>query len=278
MFLIPELAEDHLLILHLINHCASKQNGMRYLVEISYDGSNYCGWQNQPNGLSIQETIENRLSVKLQEDIRITGCCRTDSGVHALKSYFHFDLDKEIPLDFNYAMNHLLPPDISVNGKTPVDDTFHARFDATERAYIYKIHSRKNPFKVKRSFFMPQIRNIDPGILEKAAEIISQNREFGPFCKTMSDAKTMFCEIKEAHWQFDPLNDTYEFHISSNRFLRGMVRLIVGACLQIGMGKMDLEELKLSFSKQQALSKPWSVGAEGLYLKHIKYPGILEFQ
>jgi tRNA pseudouridine38-40 synthase len=245
---------------------------MRYKVQISYYGSAYCGWQNQPNGVSIQEILENCLSIKLQKDITITGCCRTDSGVHAIKSYFHFDAESELPDDFIYAMNHLLPVDISINEVDRVNDDFHARFDATSRAYVYKIHCKKNPFKHNNSFYFPRIKAIDQAILDETAQIIRSGTQFGAFCKTMSDAKTMECQIKEAFWLLDYDQDMFEFHISSNRFLRGMVRLIVGACLQVGLGKMNKSDLLEAVSVQKLLSKPWSVPPEGLYLKDIFYP------
>jgi len=245
---------------------------MRYRVQISYDGTSYCGWQNQPNGISIQQILENRLGIKLQKEISITGCCRTDSGVHALQSYFHFDFDGELPNDFIHALNYFLPFDISVNEIVEVNADFHARFDATARAYVYKIHSIKNPFKHNKSFYFPQIKNIDPSVLEEAAMIIREGTEFGPFCKTTSDAKTMYCQIMEACWLFDRDHDSYEFHISANRFLRGMVRLIAGASLQVGLGKMNMVELREALVNQQPLSKPWAVPAEGLYLKSILYP------
>lgn len=245
---------------------------MRYRVQISYNGSSYCGWQNQPNGVSVQEVLENRLSVKLQKEIQITGCCRTDAGVHAIKSYFHFDLDKGLPDDFIYAMNHLLPADISINEAIKVNDDFHARFDARSRSYVYKIHSLKNPFKNNNSFYFPRINAIEPAILDNSATIIRSGTHFDAFCKTMSDTKTMECQIIDACWLIDPEHDSFEFHISANRFLRGMVRLIVGACLQVGLGKIEITELGDAMSKQKPLSKPWSVPATGLYLKDIDYP------
>ncbi|HAY71173.1 MAG TPA: tRNA pseudouridine(38-40) synthase TruA [Saprospirales bacterium] len=244
---------------------------MRYRAQISYVGTNFCGWQNQPNGVSVQEILENRLSIKLQQEIQITGCCRTDAGVHALKSYFHFDYEHELPIDFLYSMNHLLPFDIALRDAVLVNSDFHARFDAMERSYIYKLHGRKDPFKQNRSFYFPQIRDVDKKVLEEAALIFKENREFEPFCKTMSDVKTKVCELNDIYWHFDLVNDEYEFHISANRFLRGMVRLIVGASLQFGLGKMHIQELRESFRTQCPLSKPWSVPAEGLYLKEIKY-------
>lgn len=245
---------------------------MRYRVQISYIGTNFCGWQNQPNGVSVQEILENRLSIKLQEEIQITGCCRTDAGVHALKSYFHFDCEHELPVDFMYAMNLLLPFDIALKEVVGVKSEFHARFDALERSYIYKLHGRKDPFKQGKSFYFPLIRDVDQKVLEETALIFKENREFEPFCKSMSDVKTKVCEMNDVFWYFDPVNDEYEFHIRANRFLRGMVRLIVGASLQFGLGKMHVQELKESFTSQRPLSKPWSVPAEGLYLRDIKYP------
>lgn len=245
---------------------------MRFKVRMNYDGSTFAGWQRQLNATTVQELVEDSISTKLQVKTDILGCGRTDAGVHALDFVFHFDYDGDLPGDFLFSVNQMLPWSISIHKVVPVPGTFHARFDAVSRSYVYKIHTQKDPFRYNYSYYFPLIRQSERGIMQKAAELLLSFSQFSPFCKAHSDVKTMKCELKESRWVFDDESDNFEFHISSDRFLRGMVRLIVGATLQVGLGKMKFIDLENALRQQTDLPKPWSVPAKGLALTRVVYP------
>lgn len=244
---------------------------MRFALRLAYKGTAYSGWQKQNNASTVQEEVERALSLRLGTGIGVTGCCRTDAGVHAADYVLHFDYEKSLDDSFLYNINNILPKDIAVKKIYDVEDDFHARFDAVSRSYVYKIHSKKDPFKEGLSFYFPAIEKADLELMQKATEIIAGYDEFFPFCKTHTDVKTMKCDIRKSFWIFDKNKDEYSFHITADRFLRGMVRLIVGAVLNTGLGKMDIEELKDAMQKQRRLKLNWSVPAHGLYLNKIDY-------
>ena len=244
---------------------------MRYALNISYDGKGLSGWQRQENALSVQQILEDKMALKLRVPIQLTGCGRTDAGVHAEGYVAHFDFEGALPSDFLYALNLLLPVQISLNRVEPVRPDFHARFDAISRKYTYHIHSRKNPFLSPFSFYFPAIQQADYAVMQEVAKGLMHYDAFFPFCKSGSDAKTMQCRITESFWVFDPESGTFRFEIRSDRFLRGMVRLIVGTCLLTGLGKMTSEEVHLALEKQQPLPRPWSVPPDGLFLSDIQY-------
>ena len=244
---------------------------MRFALGLAYKGTAYSGWQKQNNAPTVQEEVEKALSIRLGTDIAVTGCCRTDAGVHAADYVLHFDYEQSFDDSFLYNINNILPKDIAVKKIYVVKDDFHARFDATSRSYVYKIHSRKNPFREGLSFYFPAIEKADMELIQHTAGIIAGYNEFFPFCKAHTDVKTMKCDIRESFWKFDKDKGEYRFHITSDRFLRGMVRLIVGALLNIGLGKMDVDELKDAMQKQRRMKLNWSVPAHGLYLNKIDY-------
>jgi tRNA pseudouridine38-40 synthase len=244
---------------------------MRLFVELAYDGTKYSGWQKQPNASSIQEVLENSLSTILQENIEIVGCGRTDAGVHALSSYFHFDTTTENN-DLKHKLNLFLPKEIAVNNIVQVNDDAHARFDATKRSYVYKIHRNKDPFLLNHSYFFPQFQTLDFSKMKDASLLLLEFDEFFTFCKTRTDVKTMKCQLFESKWEVD--DDYLNFHISADRFLRGMVRLIVGMCLNVAQGKIELESVRTALENQTRLERDLSVPACGLYLSKIVYPYI----
>jgi tRNA pseudouridine38-40 synthase len=243
---------------------------MRYFLELTYNGTRFCGWQRQPNAPSVQQTIEDIFSMMLRQPIDITGCGRTDTGVHARQYFAHFDFDHEFPKNFLERADRLVGNDIALRKIIPVADTNHARFDATSRSYQYTISFQKNPFFTEIEWFFTQKDRLDIEKMQKAADLLRGYSEFAPFCKTHSDAQTMRCAITHCEWIF--ADDGALLHISANRFLRGMIRLIVGMCINVGLGQLSLEDVKEALDKQQPLKKSYSVPPTGLFLSDIVYP------
>lgn len=243
---------------------------MRYFIKLAYKGTNYKGWQIQPNAPSVQETIENALSTILNQKIDITGCGRTDTGVHAKEYYAHFDFDGELPKSFLQRINKFLPNDIVFYEIKRVGEEAHARFDAYHRAYEYHIVFDKNPFEIDTAWYYYQARNLDIDTMNEAALLLLNYSEFAPFCKTGHQAKTLICEMKRSEWEVR--EDRLVYHVAANRFLRGMVRLIVGMCINIGIGKITIDDVKHAMETQTMLKKSYSVPPDGLYLCDIRYP------
>ncbi len=243
---------------------------MRYFAEIAYRGTAYHGWQRQPNAPSVQQTIEEALELILRETIEIVGCGRTDTGVHARQYVLHFDCVEELPTNLLSRLNKVLPPDISFHRLALVDAAAHARFDAHHRAYEYHLRFRKDPFTTQTAYYFPFATQLDQEQLDAAARLLLEYSDFFPFCKTHSDVKTMRCELYRSEWESVP--NGLVFHIAANRFLRGMVRLIVGMCLNVGQGKIELSEVRRALDTQTRLTKSYSVPPEGLFLTDIRYP------
>lgn len=247
---------------------------MRYFARLAYNGTAYFGWQKQPQQLSVQEQIESALSTVFNTQTEIVGCGRTDTGVHAREYFIHFDSPYILPEGFVRRINKLLPKDIAFYKFYAVHGDAHARFDATSRSYSYFIDLKKNPFDFNTSYFFPFGDQIDPISLQQAASVILDYEDFFPFCKTDSDAKTMKCSVRQSEWTFLPEQQRMVYHITANRFLRGMVRLIVGMCLNVSMDKLSIKEVREALDNQTRLNKSWSVPPEGLFLTQIKYPYI----
>lgn len=242
----------------------------RYFIELAYNGSTFSGWQRQPHSPTVQQTIEEAMSLMLRTDIQVMGCGRTDTDVHADEYFAHFDFAGEFPKSFTQRLNRFLPASILIKAIYAVGEDEHARFDAQLRAYRYEIDFRKNPFQQSTVTVFPFHNKVDVELLQQTADLIGSYGEFTPFCKTNSDAYTMFCQVSRAEWVLG--DDHWTFHISANRFLRGMVRLIVGTCLKVGQGKMKIEEVKTALDNQSPLPTAWSAPAAGLYLTRIDYP------
>lgn len=247
-------------------------NHMRYFASISYNGSAYFGWQRQPTQISVQEIVEKAFSTILNRPTEVTGCGRTDSGVHAKNYMLHFDGPKDLPPDFVRRLNKFLPEDIVVHQLMPVRSDAHARFDAFQRSYEYHLIFEKNPFLIDTAYFFPRKKTLNFNLMNLAATQLLNYNAFFPFCKTGHDAKTLVCHLTIAEWQFFPDHQKMIFHITSNRFLRGMVRLIVGMCINVGLGKVTIEELNDAMEQQTRLPQSLSVPPQGLYLTAIKYP------
>lgn len=242
----------------------------RYFIQLQYNGTNYSGWQSQPNAATVQDEIEKQAAKLLGGLITVTGCGRTDAGVHASDYWMHFDSEKTLNDQFIFKMNMMLPPDISFLMIKQVDTGVHARFDAVSRSYEYKIHRVKNPFNLGLSTYLPQLFRYELEVLNDVASLFLNYTDFNTFCKTRTDVKTTMCLLEESYWEIS--KDQLVYHVTANRFLRGMVRLMVGACINVAMGKLKMEEVKFALDQKERLKKDLSVAAEGLFLSKITYP------
>lgn len=249
-------------------------NTKRFFLEIAYDGTAYHGWQTQPNAIAVQEKLDAALHTFLREEIVTVGAGRTDTGVHAKQLFVHFDsTNKRLlsdPKRCIHSLNALLPFDIAIQKIIPVADEAHARFDATERAYEYHIHFFKDPFLINKSWLLRDIPDIEK--MNLAAQKLLGTQDFECFSKSNTQVFTNICTITEARWVQD--GDQLIFHIRANRFLRNMVRAIVGTLLEIGIKGAPItfiDEVLASKSRSQAGT---SVPAHGLYLTEVAYPYI----
>ncbi len=244
--------------------------GMRYFIEISYLGTAYHGWQLQPNAITIQEKLEDALSKILKQDVRIHGSSRTDTGVHARQQFAHFDIESlSIQKDhLIWKLNSLLPADISVNNIYKVSQDCHSRFDAENRKYIYRIHLKKDPFVIENSLYFRNGLDIEK--LNNAALILFEYEDFQCFSKVKTEVNNFVCQISEAQWLLK--GHHLEFHIKANRFLRGMVRAIVGTLLDIGMNKMNLDDLRSVIQSKDRTKAGSAAKAVGLTLEEVNYP------
>ncbi len=247
----------------------------RFFAELSYLGTHYSGWQKQPGSTSVQEVVEQQLSKVLNTKTKVVGCGRTDAGVHASQYYLHFDYESETPEGFTGRLNRMLPADIAVKKIAEVSPTAHARFDATQRAYEYHLGFHKNPFTSDTVFHFPFAHQLDHEKMQEAATLLLEYEEFFPFCKSNSDVKTMKCDLQSAKWIFDSEKEVLVFYISADRFLRGMVRLIVGMCLNVGLSKLRLDKVKTALDNQTRLVNSYSVPPHGLFLTAIRYPFVI---
>jgi tRNA pseudouridine38-40 synthase len=245
---------------------------MRYFITLSYCGARFNGWQIQPDAPSVQETLEQACSTILRQPISITGCGRTDTGVHARYYVAHFDAEGELPERFLTGLNSILSDDIAVYGIRAMHPEAHARFDAYERSYVYHISLRKNPFATETAWYSPLNKYLQVDKMQEVADLLPLYNEFFPFCKTHSGVDSYACELKTARWELLEAEHLLLFHITANRFLRGMVRLIVGACVQVSAGQIQLQEVQSALDEQKSLKKSLSVPPQGLFLTEVRYP------
>lgn len=241
----------------------------RYFIELAYNGTNYHGWQIQPNAQSVQGDIETALSnLHGQQKIEVVGCGRTDTGVHAYRYILHADLPREWePAQLVFKLNRMTPAALAFYNAFEVAPTLHARFDAQRRTYRYFIHQHKNPFLQDQSWYVQQALDLDA--MNLAAKYLLGSQDFSSFAKLHTDVKTHICEVFAAQWQPDA-NGIY-FEISANRFLRNMVRAIVGTLVEVGLGKIKASELPGIIAAQNRSEAYVSVPAQGLFLWHIDY-------
>lgn len=242
----------------------------RYFIHLAYNGANYCGWQIQPQSPSVQAELERCLSLKLGQTIEVTGCGRTDTGVHARNYYAHFDLEGELKdcQDLTYRLNMFLPADIVVYRIWEVSPELHARFDALSRTYHYYITPVKNPFHQNDAYFF--YGALDVPKMQQAADALKEYTDFTSFSKLHTQVKTNNCKIMEARW-FEQ-DGLLVFRIKADRFLRNMVRAIVGTLLEVGKGKMSLEEFRNVIECKDRCSAGESVPAHALFLEEVDYP------
>lgn len=247
----------------------------RYFIYLSYDGTNYHGWQIQPNGLSVQEVLMKALSTFLRKPVEVVGAGRTDAGVHARLMVAHFDFDTE--LDNNTVvdkLNRLLPPDVAVYRVRRVKPEAHARFDATYRTYKYYITTRKDPFS--RAFAWRVFQPLDFEKMNEATRVLFDYIDFTSFSKLHTDVKTNNCKMMEAHW--DRIDDcNWVFTIRADRFLRNMVRAVVGTLVEVGKGKLTVEGFRKVIEEKNRCSAGTSVPGNALFLVDVGYPEALFF-
>lgn len=242
---------------------------MRYFVTFAYDGSRYHGWQIQPNGDSVQQQLQRGLSLLLRCDIIVTGAGRTDAGVHARMMVAHFDYQGEIDgRQLAYKLNKLLPRDIAVERVERVDDDLHARFSATSRMYRYYLHTQKNPFLSNTSCEIHY--HLDFNKMNEAARVLMEYDDFGAFCKAHADVKTTLCDVTVAEWhQTSPT--TWYFEIRANRFLRNMVRAVVGTLIEVGRGRVTIDDFRKIVEGKKRTEAGESMPAHALFLEDITY-------
>ncbi len=244
---------------------------MRYFIEFAYNGKNYCGRQSQPHSPSVQETINKALSTLLRTQIDVLGAGRTDTGVHARQMYAHFDHDVIADTEtLLQRMNSFLPKDIAIYRIIPVHDDAHARFDATSRTYEYHISTYKDVFEHEGSWYNFHPLNVDR--MNEAAKVLFDYIDFKCFSKTHTDVKTFNCKIKEAYWQQKGTH--LVFTVTADRFLRNMVRAIVGTLVNVGLGKMSTDDFRTVIESRDRNKAGFSVPAHGLYLIKVEYPYI----
>lgn len=242
---------------------------MRYFVWFSYDGTAYHGWQIQPNGNSVQEELQRALSTLLREEISVTGAGRTDAGVHARQMVAHFDFSEAIDLEqLAYKLNRILPCDIAVDRVELVDDDKHARFSATSRTYHYYIHTKKDPFS--RPYSTELHYELDFDKMNEAGRILMTYDDFGAFCKSHSDVKTTLCRVTKAEW-VQTSETSWYFEITANRFLRNMVRAVVGTLIDVGRGRLTLDDFRKVIEGKRRTAAGESMPANALFLENIRY-------
>lgn len=251
-----------------------KIEGMRYFLDISYHGSQYAGWQRQNNAISVQQKLEEALTIYLREESACTGAGRTDAGVHARQLMVHFDTDKPQDRRIVAGLNGILPNDIAIKALyRPTQMPFHARFDASHRAYIYQIIKYKNPeYQHTANWVKPEL---DLDKMQAAAATLLEYKEFASFCKAHGNNLTYLCDIRRA--EFEVKGDLLLFHIGANRFLRGMVRAVVGTLLWVGSGRLSIEDFRQIIEAQDRKAAGPNAAAKGLFLTEVLYPeGSLE--
>ncbi len=252
---------------------------MRYFLHLAYNGAPFFGWQVQPDHPSVQEVLERSLSLLLhQEHIAVTGCGRTDTGVHAADYYAHFELEETLDAErlkrLRDQLNSFLPKEIAIFDIFPVKPRAHARFDAVERTYQYFVSIRKNPFTFQQRYF--SFRTPDIKRMNEAAALLLENEDFTSFSKVHTQVNNFICHVTHAQWVLE--GDDLVFTITANRFLRNMVRAIVGTLLDVGFGKLSVSDFQNIINQKDRCKAGISVPADALFLTNVRYnwPEIIE--
>lgn len=245
---------------------------VRYFLKLAYDGTDFHGWQRQPNATTIQQTIEEALSTLARRAVSIVGAGRTDTGVHALEMYAHMDWESSIA-DKNgliSSLNKLVGRQIVIKDIFPVSENAHARFDALSRTYLYRISLEKNPFNFRFAHRLERMPNLE--LMNEAAQILLSTDDFTSFAKLHSDVKTNICHVSKAEWTFEPVDNLLCFTIKADRFLRNMVRAVVGTLLNVGSGKLTIAGFNDVIARRDRCEAGMSVAAKGLFLTNVSYP------
>ena len=240
----------------------------RYFLELAYKGTNYSGFQIQDNAASIQREVEKALAVFFRTAIMLTGSSRTDGGVHANQNFFHFDYEGVIESKVLYNINAILPADIALRGIYPVAGDAHCRFDAIAREYRYYVYREKDPFLADRAYFFPY--TLDMEKMKGVADVIAGFQDFTSFAKRNSQVKTFLCTIHESYWREE--GGCLVYHVKANRFLRGMVRGLVGTMLQVGRGKLSVGDFEGILNKRDNQLADFSTPGHGLFLYQVYFP------
>lgn len=243
---------------------------LRYFFHIGYNGFSYRGFQKLPEIKNVQVIIEEQLSQALKTELTIVGCGRTDAQVHASQFFFHVDIEKSWDYDLVFRLNKNLPDNIAIYDIIPVESQHHARFDATERTYNYFIHTTKDPFLSNISSLYLE-KNLKVDEIKKAVLLLLKYQDFRAFCKSAADKSTI-CKLTSATFFVDDAGDHFRFQVSANRFLRGMIRIIVYQLLRVGRGESTVDEFEHHLISRQPPKNPGTAYPQGLYLSHVKYP------
>jgi tRNA pseudouridine38-40 synthase len=263
-----EYSKSNLKLGYIFIFAVEMNESPRYFIELSYDGKNYHGWQKQTNAISVQEELEKALSILFRQPISIMGSGRTDAGVHALQQFAHFDYELELTREyFIKRINGLLPPDIAVFDIFPVNKKAHARFDATFRRYEYHITFRKDPFIMGKAWHC--YYDLDLEAMASAASLLLGRQDFECFSRRKTNVKTFECEINNAYWE--QTSNGLVFHIQANRFLRGMVRAIVGTLVKVGRGQLDSAGVTEIIANKDRNLAGTSAPPQGLFLSKVNY-------
>lgn len=241
---------------------------MRYFIEVGYKGTRYAGFQVQQNANTIQSELERALQTVFRSQIELTGSSRTDAGVHALQNFFHFDVPAAINTEALYNVNALLPADIVARALFTVSDDVHCRFAATARSYAYYIKQKKDPFFTETAWFYPYV--VDVEILNQAALILMEHTNFAAFSKKNTQVKTFNCTLLHSKWETD--GDKLIYRVTGNRFLRGMVRALVGTMLLAGRKKISLQQFQDVIISGDNTRASFASPAHGLFLEKVFYP------
>lgn len=244
-----------------------EQTSIRYFLEVAYKGTRYSGFQVQTNANSVQAEVEKAFALLQREAVKLTGSSRTDTGVHALQNFFHFDYTGVINPRFVYKMNAILPQDIVLKDIRKMPPESHCRFDALSREYKYFIYQEKNPFLEDRAYFFPYPLDIE--LLNAAAAMIMQHKDFSSFAKRNSQVKTFLCDIQRSEWVQEANQLVY--HVRANRFLRGMVRGLTGTMLQVGRKKITIDQFEQIILSQDCTKADFAVPGKGLFLMKVIY-------
>ncbi|MGH1336434.1 MAG: tRNA pseudouridine(38-40) synthase TruA [Aureispira sp.] len=244
---------------------------MRYFLELAYNGTRYSGYQAQRNQVTVQGALEQSIQLLLQRPTKVVGCGRTDAGVHALQYFIHFDVFDVLPPNFLYRLNRILGKDILCYRLLEVAADAHTRFDATSRSYRYVIDAFQNPFHQETAYYCHYVKQLELAKMQEAAQLLLNYEDFTTFCKSRTDTKTNLCALQESYWEIKEEEQQLVYHVRSNRFLRGMIRLIVGMCLNVGKGTVKLAEVKTALDNKKTLERAFSAPATGLFLTDIRY-------